>query len=350
MSSSKKSHQTQQLDLLERPKLRRRAEGVVSFADKLAEQEQTRERTEALIFARSIAMAGLPKRPTKKKIMSRDLRLGAELWLRVSYHTDQDADLPYGEDRFVLAAIQHLAISKNSPIVHFERVGALLEMFGISEGGKTLELLRRRFDRLASLSIRLSFAPSRDELDERSTGERIFVIRKHRLPTRAELKAEAEGQMVLPTLPESSQGSNSNYGVQISSDFWEHLQDKRHHMIVPVELLRLFIDSPTGWDYLCFLVSRCGRARSSTVIDHEILMGLFKEGDEPDRNTIARLEKYHRLIQVATRGNLKASLEQIGFFPKKPGQRGRRKKRWGLKVHPSAPIVFSGKKLLPADH
>lgn len=339
------SSRQHQLELLSRhPVHRRKADTVARFADRLAEQEQTRSRTEALIFARNIALSGLPKRPTKKKMMSRDLRLGRSLWLRVSYHADQDADLPYGEDRFVLAAIQHLAISRNSPVVYFDRVGALLEMFGVSEGGKTIEMLRQRFNRLASFSIRLNFAPSQEELVEGASAERIFVIRRHRLPTRAELRAEQDNQMVLPMLPTGKDGLVSPYGVQLSGDFWEHLQDQQQHLIVPVDLLKLFVDSPTGWDYLCFLVARCGRAKSSTVVDHDILMGLFKEGREPDRNTIARLEKYHKLIMLATRGNLKASIEQIGHFPKEKGQRGRRKKRWGLKIHPSEPIVFSGKK------
>ena len=323
----------------------RRAGQVVDFAARLAEQEQSRVRTEALIFARSIALAALPKRPTKAKMLTRDLRLGRDLWLRVAYHTEQGADLPYGEDRFVLAAIQHLAISQGSPIVFFERVGALLKMFGIAEGGNAIRLLRQRFKRLSALSITLSFATTEEDLEQENEREKMLVIRKHALPSRADMRSADEGQMVLPMLP-SDDDRHRAFGVELSRDFWELLQDQQDHLIVPVDLLKLFVDCPTGWDYLCFLVARCGRAQSQTVIDHDILMGLFKEGKESDRNTISRLRRYHQLIMTATNGNLKASLEEIGYFPKKPGQRGRRKKRWGLKVSPSRPIVFSGKKLV----
>ena len=113
------------------------------------------------------------------------------------FHTVQDADLPHGEDRFVLAATQHLAITRESPVIYFDRVGSILEMFGLSEGGKTIELLRQPFDRLASFSIRLVLlalilAGTQVELAHHPAGERILVSGRHRLPTRTELEAERE--------------------------------------------------------------------------------------------------------------------------------------------------------------
>ena len=327
-----------------RPQLRRKVGKILDIAEKLGEEERSNARTEALVFARTIAMAGLPKRPTKAKMLSRTLRLGKDLWLEVSYHTDEDNELPYGEDRFVLAAIQHLAIQQGSPVIYFDRVNELMHMFGVDTGGKSYARLRQRFDRLSSFSIRLSFAASEEQLKQRSTVQRAFVIEEVALPTREELKAAEAGQMVLPVLPLDERGGFSQFGVRLSAGFWEHLKEKEHHLLAPVELLKLFIDQPTGWDYLCFLIARCGRAQTPTVIDHDILMGLFKEGKEHDRNTVIRLQKYHDIIMTATRGNLKASIEQSGYLPRQTGQRGRPAKRWVLKIHPSKPIVFSGKK------
>lgn len=320
------------------PRKRKKAGRVADFASHLAQSEEKRHRTEALVFARTIAMAGLPKRRTQAKKLSRTLRLGSELWLEVSYHTDEDNELPFGEDRFVLAAIQHLAIQQQSPVITFDHVGELLEMFGFGRSGRDFNRLRERFVRLSTFSIRLVFANSRDKLGDLHGGQRSFVIEQWSLPTREELRAY-DGQMLLP----SAIDDRSPFGVKLSSGFWEHLQEKEHHLLAPVELLKLFIDCPTGWDYLCFLIARCGRARSSTMVDHDILMGLFKEGEEPDRNTVARLQKYHKLIMTATRGNLQAELETMGTLPRKPGARGPARTRWVLKIHPSKPIVFSGK-------
>lgn len=346
----KKDPENAQAELLPRhPSYRRKSESVAQIAEQLAVELQTNARTDALVFARSIALAGLPKKPTKATSLQRDLRLGKNLWLRVSYNT-RGKRLPYGADRFVLAAIQHLAILQDSPVVYFDRVGALLEMFGLDEGGQKLNRLRARFERISDLLISLVFAGSQEELDEKPRTDTILVIRRTSLPTRAEMAASREDdQLMLPLLPADRNGEVHPFGVQLSTDFWEMLKEQREQLIVPVELLKLFLDAPTGWDYLCFLVARCGRAKSSSVIDHHILMGLFKEGDEPDRNTIARIQRYHQLIMQATRGSLNASIEEAGYFPKKKGQRGRPKKRWVLKVGPSRSIVSSGKKQLPGD-
>ena len=348
-----------QLDLLaQHPTLHKKAGKVASIADELARQEESRERTDALVFARQIALAALPRRPTDEKSLSRDLRLGKQLWVRVTYYTQPDGDLPYGQDRFVLAAAQHLALQRNSPIVTFQRVGDLLRMYGIAEGGGAIGLLRERFQRLSELAVSLTFGSSEAELEEKNATERMLVFRRHLLPSRADLEAVANGQLELPTLP-TKEGERPIYGIELSADFWEHLQDQKEHLIVPIELLKLFIDAPLGWDYLCFLIARCGRAQSSTVVDHEVLMELFGETHKSERtkaeqlaserNTIRRLQRHHRLIMTATRGNLKASLEPIGHFPKEEGQRGRRRIRWGLKIHPSKRIVFSGKKELAIE-
>ena len=125
---------------------------------------------------------GLPKRRCQTRDLSRTLRVGANLWLRVTYTAQEGHDLPFGEDRFVLAGIQHLALEQDSPTVLFARVGSLLKTFGLSEDGRTVSLLRQRFARLAGLSVRLLFGRSEDELEEHVNAEQIFIIRKYALP------------------------------------------------------------------------------------------------------------------------------------------------------------------------
>lgn len=318
---------------------RRRAGIIVEFSEALERSRETQERTEALRLARSIALAGLPKKRSKNLSLSRTLRLGRSTWLRVTYSTREGNELPFGEDRFVLAAIQHLALEQEQPTVHFNRVGQLLEMFGVLENGQNLRTLRQRFKRLSGLSIALTFATSEADLDEGAMGEQVFVIRKWSLPTRKQLRTQDESQMLLPMRQDSSP-----FGVILSEDFWSHLKETENHLIVPLPLLKLFIDRPIGWDYLMFLVARCGRAQSETIVDHEVLMGLFKDSpNEPDRNALRRLERYHKEIMRATNNRLNATLEPIGHFP---STGGRPKKKWGLKVGPSRRIVWSGKRLL----
>lgn len=320
---------------------KKRAGLVVEFAETVERSTETRERTEALRLARSIALAGLPKKRTKNASLARTLRLGRSSWLRVTYSTREGNELPFGEDRFVLAALQHLALEQGRPTVTFERVGQLLEMFGVLETSQNLRTLRQRFKRLSGLSIALTFGTSEEELDEGAAGEQVFVIRQWQLPTRKQLLAQSDSQMLLPL----KGGKRSTpFGVVLSDDFWNHLQETDNHLIVPLALLKLFLDRPIGWDYLMFLVARCGRARSETVVDHEVLMGLFKDSSkEPERNALRRLQRYHREIMLATNNRLNASLEPMGHFP---STGGRPRKRWGLRVGPSRQIVWSGKKVV----
>ena len=306
------------------------ADRVVSIRESLDEQK----RIEAIRTAKALAMAGLPKRRSDASSLTRTLRLGADMWLRVTYGVTEGNELPFGADRFVLAGIQHLAIEQDSPIVLFQRVGELLKTFGLAEDGHTLALLRQRFKRISGLSVRLLFGSSEEELEEGVAGEQLFIIRRFSLPTSKELKTEKAGQLALP-------GAHP-YGVILSSDFWEYLSDSSNRLVVPLELLKLFLDRPTGWDYLCFLVARCGATRTASEVPHEALMSLFRDkpGDR-DRDIIRRLQRYHREIMEATGGRLKANLVEKGFFP--PTGRGRPRKRWALRVAPSQPLL--GKRL-----
>lgn len=319
---------------------------VQAMAEELSRQDAEQARTEAIQTARAIMLAGLPKRRTASKGLIRTLRLGKDLWLRVIYSTDSDGILPYGEDRFVLAGIQHLALEQRSPVVYFEEVTELLKLFGLSTDGRTLQRLRERFERIAKLAIRLCFAQTEQGLERARAGESSFVIQKYLLPTREELRCERIGELSLPRLvPEQGR---VRFGVVLSPYFWEHLKEPKNRLILPLDLMKLFVDNPTGWDYGSFLVDRCLRARTHSILDHDVLMSLFKDSPrESDNHTVRRLLKYHKVIMKPYGGRLNAHLEPAGHIL--TGRRGRPKERWILRVGPSKKIVWSGKKDGPAE-
>jgi len=321
----------------------KRVEKATAFRDKLAALEDQKTRIEAVRMARALALAGLPKRRTDERDIVRTMRLGKDYWLRVMHSARRGNLLPYGQDRFVLAGVQHLALEQDSPVVFFHKVSQLLDMFGIDANGRSLRVLRERFQRISALSIHLTIAETEAELDEENAIEQIFVIRKHVLPSRAELEAERAGQINLPRIFDDPDLNDSPYGAALSDDFWNVLKESSKQLIVPLDLLKMFIDRPTGWDYACFLVARCGSAKSSSVVPHEALMALFKDSPgEPDRNVVTRLKRYHDEVRLATGGRLNAE-----FFEDKPGRSkgGRPPKRWSLKVAPSSSLI--SKKILP---
>lgn len=300
-------------------------------------------RTEALVSARAIALAGLPKRKTSARDLSRTLRLGKDLWLRVTYSTHKDGTLPYGADRFVLAGIQHFAWTRRSRIVLFNQVTELLQYFGLDRGGNSLKRLRERFVRLSGLTIRLEFSETKEGLKNAVLGQQTFVIDKYVLPTRDEVRCARIGNTDLPRLFRDS-SNQVHYGVILSEYFWKHLKEESNQILLHLPMMREFIDKPTGWDYASYLTGRCLRARSTSIIPHETLMSLFKDNpEESDNQTIRRLQRYHEDVMRCTGGRLNAVLEQDGFFPRSP-KGGRRKARWKLRIGPSKKIVWSGKK------
>jgi hypothetical protein len=333
------------VDEQDKPKRKqdRRVDYSVRLAEHLARNRVAPERTEALMTARAIALAGLPKRRTTKRDLVRTLRLGQDLWLRVEYTTTSKGTLPYGEDRFVVAGLQHLALKQGSPVVRFEEVGQLLEMFGVPRSNQSYLLLRQRFERLEGLRIHLYFSETEEGLDEPRKGENMGFIAKYELPTRKELLSKKIVQLPLPELGSNWEGIRC--GVRLDEGFWKHLQQERERLLVPLDLMREFVNQPTGWDYALFLVYRCTRAKQPSSIAHEVLMSLFKDAaTERDSETIKRLLKYHEQIMRATNGNLQAELRRAGRFPTDPKKGGRPKERWELVVGESEPVVYSGKK------
>lgn len=314
-----------------------RALAAVDISERIEDEQVQRRRTEALAMGRALALVGLPYRRTSSREISREVRLGHDSWVSVTYTATTKSPLPHGEDRFVMAGIQHLALEQNSPVISFSDAGELLRMFDLDAGGSGYRRLRERLKRLRGLKVDISM---RSKVENAENGWSSLMLNAHRLPTRSQMKAqakdEASGQLTIP-------GAVGPYFVKISEDWWRYLQaGGRNLLLVRLDLLRQFVARPAGWDYLCFLAHRCGSAMTESIVPHRVLMSLFKKGKEPDRNTIERLRRYHDEIMVATNGKLQASLEVVG---EKRG-RGRPSKIWGLKVGPSNPLIASGRNLL----
>ena len=328
-------------------RIENRIEKILLFSNEIRDRKDSCERTDALVLAKLIAIMSLPFKRTKDRDRSKVFRLGQDLWARITLTAAKGQELPFGEDRFVLAGIMHLAIQRESPVVIFKHACELLKLFDVSTDRQGYQLLRERFRRISGLSITIQYANTEDELLDNTIGENMFVIHKYALPTKNEIEEEKMGLMFIPGINDNPELNNSPFGVKLSSEFWEYLKEPKNQLIIPINLLKLFVDRPTGWDFALFLHSRCGAAKKPSMISHEILMQLFKEGKEPDRNTIARLQKYHKEIMFVTNNRLNAIFIEDKSLPQKG--RGRKKKRWKLCVGPSEKIVWSGKKPGPQN-
>ena len=147
---------------------------------------------------RSLALAGLPRRPTDEKSLDRTLRFGAKSWVRVRYSTaSKSARLPFGQDRVILTGVLHLALEQNDPVVTFERAADLLDLFDMHRGGSAYRRLKDRLGRLKGLNVDILWGERLDDLTAENEGTGMRLIVDWRLPSRKVLPAKASEQLVM---------------------------------------------------------------------------------------------------------------------------------------------------------
>ena len=314
------------------PKKLARSRSLVEIAERIETERRESLWTDAIACARDVALACLPRKKTDDKIVKKTIAFAPDCHVTVKYSVPEDCRMPYGSDRYVFFGVQHLARITNSPLVEFQKAGQLLDMFGLSDSGAEYRRLRARFERLRSLNIEIE---TRGGGTGAQWGMGSRFIEEWSLPSRRSVDAELSGQSNLLT-------GRSPYFVKLSDSLFSRVQKKNpmeNILLLRLDLLKHFRDSPIGWDYCVFLLHRCGSARKTSVVPHDVLMEFFKAGGEPDRVTMDRLQGYHKQIKLATGDSLNAEIVVVREERK---GRGRPRKIWGLRVGPSKNVVLDG--------
>ena len=311
---------------------------VVEIRERIDREHAQKIRTQILGTARAVALSFLPNRPSKARQISRNIRLGSNLWVRVTYTTTaKDVPLPFGMDRCYLHGLLHYAILHDQPLITFDKAGELLDLFQLDHSGRSFKRLRDGLRRIAALHINIVTSDLPGCSGER--GEKIDVIEGWHLPTRDERARTPPPLQDQLALPGMDSGRDLPHFVRLSEPLMNHLREGgRNILLMRLDLLRHFSNRPIAFDLAMFLAARCGAAASRSVVPHDALMDMFKAGSEPDRRTIQRLQEYLEEIRQATgngpdgRPRLNARLEVIN--EERQGK-GRPRKVWGLVVEPS---------------
>ena len=313
-----------------------RGRNLIEISEKIDQERREHLWTDAIACARDVALACLPRKRTDEKIVKKTIAFAPDCRVTVKYSVPEDCQMPFGADRFVFFGVQHLARISNSPLVEFQKAGHLLDMFGLSDSGAEYRRLRARFQRLRSLNIAIeTWRDGRGTGSGAQWGIGSRFIEEWSLPSKKAVEAELSGQETLWT-------GRSPYFVKLADSLFSRVQKnnpQENILLLRLDLLKHFRDCPIGWDYCVFLLHRCGSARKTSVVPHDVLMEFFKAGNEPDRLTIDRLQGYHKEIKCATGDSLNAELVVVREERK---GRGRPRKVWGLRVGPSQSVVLSG--------
>ena len=153
----------------------------------------------------------------------------------------------------------------------------------MAQGGKNRRDLRERFLRLRGLTIGVE----RKTLTA-SESEVMPIVRRSRLPTSLERKAEQRGQRL--------KLNDEMFGIEIDEVFFDELM--RHHVPVPEELIQATRRQSQLQDHMLFLCWRCYAAQSASVIPWTYLRQQLWQADSNEWRIRQRFSRAIRVLRV----------------------------------------------------
>lgn len=235
--------------------------------------------------AQALILCGLPYQPTSKSKITRQAVLANGSRVSVTFSTALEGSMPYGSDRSLLHFLLDKAVKMKSRFVNWDTATEFLLAMKMAQGGKNRRDLRERFIRLRGLTI---------GVERRTTvaieSEIMPVIRRSRLPTSLERKAERHGQRRLQLDEEAF------YGIEIDEVFFEELM--RYHVPIPEELIQATRRQSQLQDHVLFLCWRCYAAQSESLIPWEYLRQQLWQDDTNEWRIRERFARAIRVLQA----------------------------------------------------
>lgn len=208
--------------------------------------------------AQALILCGLPYEPTPKSKITRRAMLADGSRVAVTFSTALEGSMPYGSDRCLLHFLLDKAVKTRSRFVSWETGTEFLDAMKMAPGGKNRRDLRKRFARLRGLTIGVERTGPNS-----SDTEVMPVIRRSRLPTSLDQRAEKKGQGALPL------DGDVLYGVELDELFFQELM--LHHVPISRELISSTRKQSQLQDLMLFLCWRCYAAQSESLIPWEYL-------------------------------------------------------------------------------
>jgi hypothetical protein len=224
-------------DLLVSKRLLRRAEVIACVRLKRQEANQN------LGFAsRPFVLCGLPvKRPEAGQLLHE--RRNGHFLLQVTGHPSYG--LPWGQDRLVPIFLATQAIRQKSPQIMFESAAAMLDTFGMQQGGSQYRRLVASFQRIFGATI--FFGTD-------SQSERAAVVHHARFSFMREARIWYSRDPEQRLLPGDCQNR-----IVLSEEFYREIQ--AHPIPTDLEAARALSSSPAALDLFMWLCYRCFTAR-----------------------------------------------------------------------------------------
>lgn len=245
---------------------------------------------EVIKMAQALILCTLPYRPTEERQVTRTARLSDGSTLKVTFTAGlTDVDMPYGNDRDLMAWLFDKAINSKTSFVTIKNATEYLRETGKQRNGDRVKELAARMRRLSGLVIGI------ERRGETNTLTMMLpMIAASNLPHNlaVQLNAENNGQKPLP-------GLENPFGIQLEERFFQDI--KRHHVAIPRRLwlqLQGQKGGPTMKDLLTYLVYRCYCAESETTIPWAGLREQFPQDDSNPRRLKSNVRKAIKQLRI----------------------------------------------------
>jgi len=153
-------------------------------------------RDQKLCFSsRPFVLCGLPFRPLPKTQLLYERRNG-HFVLQIAGHPDYG--VPFGQDRLVPIFLATLAIQQKTPTIRFKTAAEMLDVFGMSKGGREYRRLIAAFERIFGATIFFGT----DRLSSKSS-----VVKRTRFNFFSEAQIWYHGTIALPKVTSKTSSS-----------------------------------------------------------------------------------------------------------------------------------------------
>jgi hypothetical protein len=206
-------------------------------------------RDQKLCFSsRPFVLCGLPFRPLPKTQLLYERRNGRFV-LQIAGHPDYG--VPFGQDRLVPIFLATLAIQQKTPTIRFKTAAEMLDIFGMSKGGREYRRLIAAFERIFGATIFFGT----DTLTSKSS-----VVKRTRFNFFSEAQIWYHGTKEGRSL---SEGEFENV-IVLSTEFYEEVI--AHPIPTDFEVVRILSSAPAILDLFVWLSYRCFTARGKESI------------------------------------------------------------------------------------
>lgn len=213
----------------------RRLEGI-----ELIRRDRAEGRRELGFASRPFVLCGLPlRRPPKHQLIHE--RRNGHFKLQITAHPE--FGLPFGQDRLIPISLATLAVRQQSRTVRFKSGAAMLEMFGLSKGGKEYRRFVAGFERIFGATIFFG-KETNTEMSRVVDWARFNFIQQARIWY--------------------SGGAAEANAITLSAEFFQEIRD--HPVPTDLNIARLLAHTPGAFDFYLWLSYRSFTAKGTQSI------------------------------------------------------------------------------------